>query len=108
MKLITAHSRATVEEIILKPGSHVTRDTVIVKLASPELHHALLNAEQELAQLDANLRQLRVNQQREMLNEQALLTAIEAEFETLNCVAKPSINCLKKALWLNLPISNRV
>ena len=98
LKLITAHSRATVEEIILKPGSHVTRDTVIVKLASPELHHALLNAEQELAQLDANLRQLRVNQQREMLIEQALLTAIEAEFETAKLRREAEYKLLEKGI----------
>lgn len=82
IKLITTHSQVTVQEIVLKPGSHVTKETVIVKLASPELHHALITAQQELAQLHANLRQLRINQQRELLDEQANLTSITAQFET--------------------------
>ena len=34
-KLITAHSQVTVQEIVLKPGSHVNKDTVIVKISQP-------------------------------------------------------------------------
>lgn len=81
-KLITAHSQVTVQEIVLKPGSHVNKDTVIVKLASPELDYALINAKQEVAQLEANLRQLHVNQERELLDEQANLTSIKAQSQT--------------------------
>lgn len=82
LQLITTLTRATVQEILLKPGAAVTKDSVIVKLANPELQQQVENAQQELAQINANLRQLKVNQQRELLDEESKLAELEARFET--------------------------
>jgi multidrug resistance efflux pump len=82
LQLITTLTRATVQEILLKPGAVVTKDSVIVKLANPELQQQVENAQQELAQINANLRQLKVNQQRELLDEESKLAELEARFET--------------------------
>lgn len=81
-QLITAYSSATVKEIILKPGAEVKSDSVIVRLENPELLLQLENAQQELIQTKANLRQLKLNNQREALNESASLAEISARFET--------------------------
>jgi len=80
--LITALTRATVQEIVLKPGALVTADSVIVQLANPELQQQVNSAIRELAQRKANLRQLKLNQQREILNESANLAEMEARYET--------------------------
>lgn len=82
LQLITTLTRATVKEILLKPGAAVTKDSVIVRLANPELQQQVENAQQELAQINANLRQLKVNQQRELLDEESKLAELEARFET--------------------------
>lgn len=82
LQLITALTRATVKEILLKPGAKVSKESVIVKLANPELLQQTENAQQELAQINANLRQLKVNQQRELLDEESQLAELEALFET--------------------------
>jgi multidrug efflux pump subunit AcrA (membrane-fusion protein) len=82
LQLITTLTRATVKEILLKPGAVVTKDSVIVRLANPELQQQVENAQQELAQINANLRQLKVNQQRELLDEESKLAELEARFET--------------------------
>jgi multidrug resistance efflux pump len=82
LQLITTLTRASVQEILLKPGAAVTKDSVIVKLANPELQQQVENAQQELAQINANLRQLKVNQQRELLDEESKLAELEARFET--------------------------
>ena len=66
-QLITTLTRATVKEIILKPGASVKADSVIVRLENPELQQLVDNAQQELAQTTANLRQLKLNNQRETL-----------------------------------------
>jgi multidrug efflux pump subunit AcrA (membrane-fusion protein) len=81
-QLITALTQATVKEIILKPGAHVTTDSVIVRLENPELLQQVENAQQELAQIRANLRQLVLNNQREILNESADLAEMTALYET--------------------------
>lgn len=82
LQLITTMSKATVQEIVLKPGAIVSADSVIVKLANPELTIGLASAEQELSQLNANLRQLKVNQQRELLTEQAILAELKSHYES--------------------------
>ncbi|WDE03762.1 efflux RND transporter periplasmic adaptor subunit [Thalassomonas viridans] len=81
-QLITTLTRATVKEIVLKPGARVTADSTIVRLENPELLQEVENAEQELTQSQANLRQLRLTNQRERLNETAALAEITALYET--------------------------
>jgi multidrug efflux pump subunit AcrA (membrane-fusion protein) len=71
LQLITTLTQATVEEIILKPGAIVTKESVIVKLANPELQQQVESAEYSLAESKANLRQLKLNQKRETLVEKS-------------------------------------
>lgn len=80
--LITSLTSATVQEIILKPGALVKPDSIIVQLANPELQQQFDSASQELSQRKANLRQLKLNQQREILNESASYAEMEARYET--------------------------
>lgn len=80
--LITSLTRATVQEIILKPGALVTPDSIIVQLANPELQQLVDSAGQELLQQKANLRQLKLYHQREILNETAGFAEMEASYET--------------------------
>ncbi|NQY65530.1 MAG: HlyD family efflux transporter periplasmic adaptor subunit [Alteromonadaceae bacterium] len=81
-QLITALTRATVKEIVLKPGAKVSAQSIIIKMENPELLQQVENAQQGLAQIKANLRQLKVNQKRETLNERANLAEIKARYET--------------------------
>jgi HlyD family secretion protein len=71
LQLITTLTKATVEEIVLKPGATVTKESVIVKLANPELQQQVQSAEYSLAESKANLRQLKLNQRRETLTEKS-------------------------------------
>ena len=82
LQLLTAFSAATVQEIVLKPGASVSPESVIVKLSNPELAQARESAVQQLSQAHANLRQLKVNQQREILQEKAALAELEALHES--------------------------
>jgi len=80
-KIITSLSDATVKEIIIKPGDKVKDDSVIAKLDNPELLQKYNNEAQELSQENANLRQLKLNHQRSLLNEEARLEDLIAEFK---------------------------
>ncbi|MGB0937795.1 MAG: HlyD family secretion protein [Colwellia sp.] len=80
--LITTLTNATVQEIVLKPGALVKPDSIIVQLANPELQQQFDSASQELSQRKANLRQLKLSQQREILNESASYAEMEARYET--------------------------
>ncbi|MBA6346803.1 MULTISPECIES: HlyD family secretion protein [unclassified Colwellia] len=80
--LITSLTSATVQEIVLKPGALVTADSIIIQLANPELQQQVDSAVRELSQQKANLRQLKLNQKREILNESGNFAELEARYET--------------------------
>lgn len=80
-ELITALTRATVKEIVLKPGAVVTQGSLIVKLENPELVYQLSSAQQQLNSLQANSRQLALNQQREVISENARIAEYAAMLE---------------------------
>ncbi|OHU87424.1 MULTISPECIES: efflux RND transporter periplasmic adaptor subunit [Pseudoalteromonas] len=92
-QLLTALTPATVKEVVLKPGAHVEPDSVIVRLENPELIQEVEDAQQELLQIMANLRQLKLNNQREILNETANLAELTARYEsaTLNRKAEEKL-----------------
>jgi multidrug resistance efflux pump len=80
--LVTSLTSATVQEIVLKPGALVTANSIIIQLANPELQQQVDSAARELSQRKANLRQLKLNQKREILNESASFAELEARYET--------------------------
>ena len=96
--LITSLTSATVQEIILKPGALVTVDSVIVQLANPELQQQLNSAVQELSQRKANLRQLKLNQQREILNESGNFAELEARYETAKVELEAQSGLIKSGI----------
>lgn len=96
--LISALTNATVQEIVLKPGAIVTKDSVIVVLANPELQQQVDNASQELAQRKANLRQLKLNQQRELLNESARFAEMEASYATAKVRFEAQTDLVKEGI----------
>ncbi|WP_286234235.1 efflux RND transporter periplasmic adaptor subunit [Thalassotalea sediminis] len=80
-ELITALTRATVKEILLKPGAVVEQGSIIVKLENPELDYQLSSAQQQLVSLQANSRQLALNQQREIIAEKSKIAEYSAMLE---------------------------
>jgi len=84
LQLITTLTQATVEEIVLKPGAAVTKESVIVKLANPELQQQVESAEYSLAESKANLRQLMLNQKRETLIEKSNYLELVSQHKAVN------------------------
>ena len=80
--LLTARNNAVVKRIHLKPGAQVSEGDIVVELDNPELDEMVTREQQELAKLNANLRQLKLNNQRELLRESANLAEINASHES--------------------------
>ncbi|WP_100644118.1 HlyD family secretion protein [Alteromonas facilis] len=78
-RLLTAPTGGIVEEIVLKPGAVVTQDDVILRLHNPDLDQQVVNERLLLNTEKANLRQTKVNNQRELLAQQARLAELEAK-----------------------------
>ncbi|GLS26642.1 efflux RND transporter periplasmic adaptor subunit [Marinibactrum halimedae] len=81
-QLLTTLTQASVKEIVLKPGAYVKPDSIIARLENPELVQEVESARQELVQSRANLRQIKLNNQREILNETANLAEMTALYES--------------------------
>lgn len=88
--LITALTSATVAEVLLRSGAEVEADSIILKLNNPELLQEVEAANMALVQEQANLRRLKLNNQRELLAEQSVLAELTATFKSvqLRCEAE--------------------
>lgn len=107
-QLITSFSPATVKEVLLKPGAQVTANSVIARLENPELVQKVENAEQELILLQANLRQLKLNNQREILDESATLAALTALYDSAELKRKAEEKLVKLGIVSQLTFQQSV
>lgn len=80
-RLITAPTHGIVEEIMLKPGAVVTKDDVILRLLNPDLDQQANTERLMLGSEQATLRQIKLNNQRELLAQQAFITELESNYE---------------------------
>lgn len=77
---IAAATDARVERIVVRPGTAVTRDTVIVELSNPEVEQAARDAELQLKAAVADLAQREAQLQSEQLNQRAEAARVRADF----------------------------
>ncbi|QBG36913.1 efflux RND transporter periplasmic adaptor subunit [Litorilituus sediminis] len=80
-RLLTAPAQGKVAEILIRPGTKVTEDTVILQLVNPRLEQEVNAAKGELAQQLAQLEAFKYEQQNDRLNYQGRIADIEAEIE---------------------------
>jgi HlyD family secretion protein len=76
---IPASTEGRVERIVVRPGTLVKRDTVLLELTNPELRLALLRAEWEVKAAEANYTDLRVRLESQRLDQQATAARVASE-----------------------------
>jgi HlyD family secretion protein len=76
---VPATTDARVQQILVRPGTEVTAETVLMELSNPELEQEALEAEWDLKAAIAELRNLEVRLQSEKLDRQAALATISAD-----------------------------
>lgn len=77
---ITAATAGRVEEILVQPGSKVAPDTVLMRLANPDVDVQLLDARQQLADAEAALVALRSGQESNRLAQQAIIAEVRTAY----------------------------
>ena len=80
IRWIPATTQGRVERIILRPGTQVKPDSVILELSNPQLEQELRDAELKLQSAEASLANLRVQVQNDLLNQRATAATIEADY----------------------------
>jgi HlyD family secretion protein len=80
--LITARTDARIERILVKPGSMVKADTVIMIMSSPELETELLDAEFALKAAEADYKNLEVTLHKTLLDLESAEAQTSADYNT--------------------------
>lgn len=81
IRWIAARTQGRVDKIILRPGAPVTQDSVILQLANPDVEQAAANADSQLKAAEAELLNLRVTLQRDVLAAESTAASAKAEYE---------------------------
>ena len=77
---IPATTQARVDKIVLRPGTAVKANSVILELSNPQLEQELVDAQLKLAAAEAGLANLRVQLQNDLLATKATAASIEGDY----------------------------
>jgi HlyD family secretion protein len=77
---IPAVTNGRVERILLRPGAHVTADSVILELSNPQLQQEAITAQLALQSAEAALENLRVQLANDILTQEAQVAGLQADY----------------------------
>ena len=80
IRWLPATTQGRVERIVLRPGTPVRPDSVIVELTNPQLEQQLLDAELRVRSAEASLENLRVQVQNDLLQQRSIAAGIAADY----------------------------
>jgi HlyD family secretion protein len=96
--LIPATTDGRVERILIRPGTNVRADSVILELTNPTLQNDLLAAEYAAKAAEARLADLRVQLQSQTLTQKALAAQASADYHTAQLKADRDSQLAKDGL----------
>lgn len=80
IRYVPTLSLGRVEKRLAQPGAAVKADSVIIELSNPEIQQAFIDAESQLRAADANLTTLKVQLQKQVLDQEATLAQAKSDF----------------------------
>jgi HlyD family secretion protein len=81
LRWIAAPSQGRVEKVVVRPGTTVTADTILLELSNPQLEQEAQEARLKLQAAEATLANLRIQLQADTLQQRASVAAIESEYQ---------------------------
>lgn len=98
IRWIAARTQGRVERIVLLPGAIVEPDSVIMVLGNPDVTQAAVDTESQLKAGEAELSNLRVTVQRDVLQSESEAASAKANFEQARLTAQVKDALLKDGL----------
>lgn len=95
---LPATTLGRVERIVLRPGAEVHAGSVILELSNPQVEQEAINARLALQAADANLANLRVQLQNELLAQQAGAATVQADYTQARLQAEVNEELAKQQL----------
>jgi HlyD family secretion protein len=96
--LIPANTDGRIEKILIRPGTPVKPDSIILTMTNPELQTALLDAEYTLKAAQAAYTDLRVTLEKQGLDLQATAAQVSADYHTAQLKAERDEALVKEGL----------
>lgn len=81
IRWITTLTPGRVEWVHVRPGSEVTRGTVLVELSNPDVNIQALQAEQALTAAEAQLASMRTELETQRLNQEGVVASMNREYQ---------------------------
>ncbi len=100
---VAAVTEGRVKKILVRPGTSVGADTVIVQLTSPELEQSTLDAEFAVKMAEAKLKDLEVTLQSQTLTQRAELARLETDLTQARLTYDLQETLFKEGLVRPLP-----
>jgi HlyD family secretion protein len=104
IRWIAARTQGHVERIVLLPGAIVEPDSVIMVLSNPDVAQAALDTESQLKGGEAELANLRVTVQREVLQSESEAATAKAQYEQARLQAEVDAQLFKDGLVAELEL----
>jgi HlyD family secretion protein len=98
IRWIPATTQGRVERILVKPGTNVSADTVLLELTNPEAEQAALEATSQLAGAEAEYVSLRVQLAKRLLDQQATAATVQADYSQAKLQAEVNEELAKQGL----------
>jgi HlyD family secretion protein len=95
---LPATTQGRVERIVLRAGAQVGPDSVILELTNPQVEQEALNARLGLQAAEANLANIRVQLQNELLTQQAQAATVQADYTQARLQAEVNEELAKEKL----------
>jgi HlyD family secretion protein len=96
--LMTATTDGQVSRILIKPGTAVRADSVVMILTSPELETQLVGADYALKAAEANFENLKVTLQKQVFDLQSMIQQVGADYKTAKLQADRDAALAKEKL----------
>jgi HlyD family secretion protein len=96
--LITATTEGRVERILIRPGTPVKANSIVMIMNSQELETALMGAEYAVKAAEADYANLKVTLEKEILDMQSTVAQVGADFTTARMQADRDASLAKESL----------
>jgi HlyD family secretion protein len=100
--LITATTDGRVDRILIRPGTPVRADSVVMVMSSPELDTQLMTAEYSLKAAEADYDNLKVTLEKSLLDMQSTQAQVESDYATAKLQADRDAALAKENLLPNV------
>ena len=98
IRWIPATTQGRVEKIVLRPGTAVTPDSVILELSNDQLETDVQDAQLKVQSAEASLANLRVQMQNDLLTQRATAASVEADYNKAKMQAEMNEALAKQRL----------